>query len=88
MLLSKQASDSIYFLQEGNIIILIYTKYSRAISTCQKKTIRNISTITFLTKTLSDIRLLFHDMVGLDVYIQEWAQPSRKASKSGYDYLQ
>ena len=63
----------IRFLLEGVTILLIYSTYLKFIFIHQKKTIRNISNTNLLFKqTLRDIILLFHDIAGLDMILEEW----------------
>ena len=64
----------ISFLHEGVIIILIFNINLRANFTCQKIQVLNISNIEILfTQTLRDIILLFHDIAGLGMKLQEWS---------------
>ena len=78
----------ICFLPEVVNIILIFTTYLKAIL-ISKKTIRNNSNINILFKqTLRDIILLFHDIAGLDMKLEEWKQLCRKAWENYYAYLQ
>ena len=54
-----------------------------------KKTIRDIfDTYTLIKQTLRDIILLFHDIAGLDINLQEWKQLCRKAWEKDFDFLQ
>ena len=54
-----------------------------------KNTFRIISKINISFKqTPRDIVLLFHDIAGLDVNLEEWKQLCRKAWENKYDYLQ
>ena len=39
-------------------------------------------------QTLRDIILLFHDIAGFDMNLEEWKQSRRKAWGNDYDYLQ
>ena len=68
---------------------MIFTINLKVISISQKNTIRNNSNIIILFKqTLRDIILLFHDIAGLDMNLEEWKQFCRKAWENDYDYLQ
>ena len=54
-----------------------------------KNTIRNISNISILFKqTLRDIILLFHDIAGLDMSLEERKPLCCKSWENEYDYLQ
>ena len=54
-----------------------------------RKTVPNNSIIIILSKqTLIDIILLFHDIAGLDVKLEEWKELCRNAWGNDYDYLQ
>ena len=54
-----------------------------------KKTIGKNSTILFLSKqNPRNLILLFHDIAGLDMNLEEWKQLSRKAWENDYEYLQ
>ena len=88
MLLSKQESNNcLFFLLEDEIIILICTTYLKVIFTSQKETIRhNSSIIVLLKQTLRDIILLFHDIAGLDMKLEEWKQLCRKAWENDFDF--
>ena len=87
MLLSKQPSKVNLFLQKSDRVKLIYTKYLKAIFTCQK--IHNVIFLKKIVKqALSDIILIFRDMAGLDKNLQEWKQLCRKDCENEYDYLQ
>ena len=89
MLLSKQESNIDLFFTRGrhNNIDIYYI--SQSYFHLPKNTIRNNSIIIFLLKqTLRDIILLFHDIAGLDMNLEEWKQLCRKAWENYYDYLQ
>ena len=80
MLLSKQESNFCLFFTRGrHNDIDIYYEY-RNYFHLPKKTIRNNSNIIILFKqTLRDIILLFHDIAGLDMNLEDWKQLCRKA---------
>ena len=89
MLLSKQESNFDLFFTRGrhNNIDIYYI--SQSYFNLPKNTIRNNSNIISLFKqTLRDIILLFHDIGGLDMNLEEWKQLCRKAWENDYDYLQ
>ena len=89
MLLSKQESKIDLFFTRGrhsNIdLYYIFQSYFHV----PKNTIRNNSNLNILFKqTLRDIILLFHDIAGLDMNLDEWKQLCRKTWETEYDYLQ
>ena len=89
LLLSKQESNIDLFFTRGrhNNIDIYYI--SQSYFHLPKKTIRNNSNIIILFKqTLRDIILLFHDIAGLAMNLEEWKPLCRKAWKNDYDYLQ
>ena len=89
MLLSKQESNIDLFFTGGrhNNIDIYYI--SQSFFNLPKNTIRNNSNIIILFKqTLRDIILLFHDIAGLDMNLEEWKELCRKAWENDYDYLQ
>ena len=89
MLLSKQESNIDLFFTRGrhNNIDIYYIPQSHF--HLPKNTIRINSNIFILFKqTLRDIILLFHDIAGLDMHLEEWKQLCRKAWENDYDYLQ
>ena len=89
MLLSKQEGNIDLFFTRGrhNNIDIYYI--SQSYFHLPKNTIRNNSNIIILFKqTLRDIILLFHDIAGLDMNLEEWKQLCRKAWENDYDYLQ
>ena len=69
----------IWFLQEGDTVILIYTRYVKASFTCQKIKLGNFLIYLFFKQTLRDIILLFHDMARLDMNLEERSRLCRKA---------
>ena len=80
MLLSKQENNINLFFTRGrhNIIDIYYI--SQSYLHLPKNTTRNIPKIFFLfEETLRDIILLFHDIAGLDMNLEEWKQLCRKA---------
>ena len=89
MLLSKQESNIDLFFTRGrhNNIDIYYI--SQSCFHLPKNTIRNNSNIIILFKrTLRDLILLFHDIAGLDMNLEEWKRLCRKAWENDYDYLQ
>ena len=89
MLLSKQKGSIDLFFTRGrpNKIDLYYI--SQSYFHPRKNTIRNNSkTFILFQPTLRDIILLFHDIAGLDMTLEEWKQFCRKAWENDYDYLQ
>ena len=89
MLLSKQESNIDLFFTRGrhNNIDIYYI--SQSYFHLPKNTIRNNSNIIISFKqTLIDIILLFHDIGGLDMNLDEWKQLCRKAWENEFDYLQ
>ena len=89
ILLSKQESNIDLFFTRGrhNNIDIYYI--SQNYFHLPKNTIRNNSNIIVLFKqTLREIILLFHDIAGLDMNLDEWKCLCRKAWENDYDYLQ
>ena len=89
MLLLKRANNIDLFFTRGrhNDIDIYYI--SQNDFHLPKNTIRNISKkIVFFKQTLGDIILLFHDIAGLDMKLEEWKQLCRKAWENDYVYLQ
>ena len=87
MLLSKQESNIDLFFTRGrhNNIDIFYI--SRSFFQFPKNTIRNISRkIVLFKQTLRDT-LLFHDIAGLDMNLEEWKQLCRKAWENDYEYF-
>ena len=70
----------ICFLLVVATILLTFTVYHKAILISQK--------IQLFKQTLRDIILLFQDIAGLDMNLEEWKQLFRKAWENDYDYLQ
>ena len=67
---------------------MISTTYLDAIFISQKNTIRKTSKLNILFKqTLRDIILLFLDLAGLEIDLEEWKEFCRKAWENGYDFL-
>ena len=89
MLLSKQESNiDLFFTRWHHNNIDIYY-ISQSYFHLPKNTIRINSNIIILIKqTLRDIILLFHDIAGLDMNLEEWKQLCRKAWENDYDFLQ
>ena len=89
MLLSKQESNIDLFFTRGRHNNIDIYNISQSYFHLPKNTIRNISNKIILFKqTLRDIILLFHDIGGLDMNLDEWKQLCRKAWENDYDYLQ
>ena len=89
MLLSKQSSDIDLFFTRGRHHLIDIYYISQSYFHLPKNTIRNNSNIINLFKqTLRDIILLFHDIAGLDMNLEEWKSLCRKAWENDYDYLQ
>ena len=89
MLLSKQESNIDLFFTRGRHKKIDIYYISQSYFHLPKNTIRNNSNIIILFKqTLRDIILLFHDIAGLDMNLEEWKQLCRKAWENDYDYLQ
>ena len=89
MLLSKQESNIALFFTRGrhNIINVYYI--SQSYFHIPKNSIRKKSNKIILFKqTLREIILLFHDMVGLDLNLEEWTPLCCKAWENDYSYLQ
>ena len=89
MLLSKQESNIDLFYTRGrhknNDIYYICQSYFHL----PKNTIRNNFNIIMLFKqALRDIILLFHDIAGLDMNLEEWKELRRKAGENDCEYLQ
>ena len=91
--------DMLLSIQESNIDLFFFTRgrhnnihiyyISQSYFHLPKNTIRNNSNINILFKqTLRDIILLFHDIAGLDMNLEEWKQLCRKAWENEYDFLQ
>ena len=89
MFLSKQGSNIDLFFTRGRHSDIGIYYISQSYFHLPKNTIRNNSNIIILFKqTLRDIILLFHDIAGLDMNLEEWKQLCRKAWENDYDYLQ
>ena len=89
MLLSKQESNINTSSTRGrhNNIDIYYI--SQNYFHLSKKTIRNNSNLIILFKqTLVVLILLFQDIAGLDMNLQEWKQLCRNSCENDYDYLQ
>ena len=89
MLLSEQESNIDLFFTQGrhNNFDIFYI--SQSCFHLPKNTIRNICDEIFLFKQpLRVIILLFHDIPGLDMNLEEWKQLCRKAWENDYDYVQ
>ena len=89
MLLSKQESNIDLFFTRGRHKNIDIYYISQSYFHLPNYTIRNNSNIiTLFKQTLRDIILLFHDIAGLDMNLDEWKQLCRKAWENDYDYLQ
>ena len=89
MLLSKQESNIDLFFTRGRHSNIDINHNSHSYFHLPKNTILNNSNIIILFKqTLREIKLLFHDIAGLDMNLEEWKELCRKAWENDYDYLQ
>ena len=89
LLLSKQESKKDVFFTKGRHNNFDIHYISQSYSQLAKNTNCKKSKIIFLFKqTLRDIILLFHDIAGLDMNIEERKQLCRKAWENEYEYLQ
>ena len=87
-LLSKQESNIDRFLTRGRHSNIDVCYISQSYFPSPKKTILKNSNIMFLFKqTLRDIILLFLDIAGLDMNLEEWKELRRKTWENDYDYL-
>ena len=88
MLLSKQESNIDLFFTRGRHKNTGIYYISQSYFHLPKNTIGNKSNINiFFKQTLRDIILLFHDIAGLDMSLEEWKQLCREAWENDYDYL-
>ena len=79
-LLSKQENDNNLFFTRGRHDNIDMYYISQSYFHLPKITILNNSNIIILFKqTLRDIILLFHDIAGLDMNLEEWKELCRKA---------
>ena len=75
----KKNAVMICILLEDDTVILIYTIFLKFVCTCRKNTLRKNSNVTLLYKqTLRQIILLFHNIAGLDLNLEERKQLCRK----------
>ena len=89
MLLSKQESHIDLFFTRGRHKKTDSYYISQSSFDLPKNTGHNISYIIVLFKqTRRDIILLFHDIAGLNMNLEEWKQLCRKAGEIEYDCLQ
>ena len=89
MLLSKQENNIDLLFTGGRQKSIDINYKSQTSFHLLKNTIRDNSKINILFKqTLRDIMLLFHDIAGLDINLEEWKSLDRKAWENDYDYLQ
>ena len=89
MLLSKQESNIDLFLNRGMHQKIDKNYISQSYFHLPKNTVRNISNTFILFKqTLRDIILLFQDIAGLDMILEEWKSLCRKAWENDYEFLQ
>ena len=89
MLLSKQVSNIDLFLTRGRHIKIDIFYISQSYVHPSKSTVLNKSNINVLFKqTLWDITLIFHDIAGLDMFLEERRGLCRKAWENDYDYSQ
>ena len=88
LLLSKQGSNIDLFFTRSRHQNIEINYISQSYYHLPKNTFRNNSNIIFLFKqTLRDIILLFHDIAGLDMNLDQWKQLCRKDWETEYDYL-
>ena len=89
ILLSKQEINiDLFFTRARHNNVDIYY-ISQSYFHFPKNTIRNISNINIsFRQILRDIILLFHDIAGLDMNLEEWKQLFCKAWENDYDFLQ
>ena len=88
LLLKKESNISLFFTRGRHKNIDIYYISQNHLH-LPKNTIRKNSNIIILFKqTLRDIILLFHDLAGLDMNLEEGKQLCRKAWENDFDYLQ
>ena len=88
MFLSKQESNIDLFFTRGRHKNIDIYYISQIFFHLPKNTIRDNSNINILFKqTLRDNILLFHDIAGLDMNLEEWKELCRKAWENDYDYL-
>ena len=89
MLLSKQESNFDLFFTRGRHSNIDFYYISQSYFHLPKNTIRiSFNIIILFTQTLRDILLLFHDIAGLDMNLEEWKQLCRRAWENDYDYVQ
>ena len=89
ILLSKQEINIDLFFTRGDYSNFDIYYISQSYFHLPKNNIRNISNINILFKqTLRAIILLFHDIAGLYMNLEERKQLCRKAWENEYDYLQ
>ena len=89
MLLSKQESNIDLFVTRGRHNYTDIYCISQSYFHPPKNAFRNNYNITILFKqTLRDIILLFHDIAGLDMNLEECKSLCRKAWANDYDYLE
>ena len=88
LLLTQESKIDRFFTRGWHSNIDIYY-ISQSYFHLPKTTIRYNSKILILFKqTLRDVILLFHDIAGLDISLEEWKQLCRKAWENELDYLQ
>ena len=86
MLLSKQATSMDLFLTGGrhnNIDIHFNSQCSFQLP--KNTHPRNSNTYLLFKQTIRDIILLFHDIEGLDMSLEEWKQLCREIGENDYD---
>ena len=89
IILSKQESNIDLCFTRGRHNNIDTYYISQSYFHLPKKTIRNNSKINILFRqTLRVIILLFHDIAGLYMILEEWKQLCRKAWENDYEYLQ
>ena len=89
MLLSKQESNIDRFFTRGHHNKIDLNYISQSYFHLPKNTLPNNSNIIILfEQTLRVIILLFHDIAGLDMNLEEWKRLCRRAWENDCDYLQ
>ena len=89
MVLSKKESNISLFFTRGRHNNIDIHFISQSYFHLPEITIpNNYITILFLKQTIRHIVLLFHDIAGLDMNLEEWKELCRKAWQIEFDYVQ
>ena len=89
MLLSKQESKTdLYFTRGRHSNIDIYYKAQSYFHLPKIYSVIIQISFILLNQTPRDIIVIFHDIAGLDMNLEEWKQFCRKAWENQFDYLQ